>query len=66
MSHLRYNNLEIEQKIFVIQGLNRPLLGLPAIETLAIVSMVEPIMILEKVAEIFPCLFQSLVKMKDN
>ena len=54
MSHLRYNNLKIEQKIFVIQGLSRPLLGLPAIETLAIVTMLVPIMILAKVAEIFP------------
>ena len=65
MGHLRYNNLKIEQKIIVFQGLSTPLLGLPAIETLAIVSMVEPIMTLKKVAEIFPY-FQSLVKLKDN
>ena len=50
MGHLRYNNLKIEQKIFVIQGLSRPLLGLPAFETLAIFTMVEPIMTIEKVS----------------
>ena len=44
VGHLRYNSLEIEQTIFVIQGLNRPLLGHPAIEALSIVSEVEPIM----------------------
>ena len=65
MGHLKYNNLKIEQKIKVIRCLSRPLLGLPAIETLAIVSMVEPIMTLKKVVEIFPY-FQSLVKSKDN
>ena len=65
MGHLRYNNLKIEQKIIVIQGLSRPLLGLPAIGTLAIVSMVEPIMTLKKAVEIFPY-FQNLVKLKDN
>ena len=66
MGHLRYNNLETEQKIFVIQGLSRPLLGRPAIEALAIVSVVEPIMTLEKIAEKFPQLFQGLGKLKDN
>ena len=66
MGHRRYNNLETEQKIFVIQGLSRPLLGRPAIEALAIVSVVEPIMTQEKVAEKFPQLFQGLEKLKDN
>ena len=66
MGHLRYNNLETEQKIFVIQGLSRPLLGRPAIEALAIVSVVEPIMTLEKVSEKFPQLFQGLGKLTDN
>ena len=64
--HLRYNDLETEQKIFVVQGLSKPLLGRPAIEALAIVSMVEPIMTLAKVAEAFPQLFQGLGKLKDN
>ena len=66
MGHLRYNNLETEQKIFVIQGLSRPLLGRPAIEALAIVSVVEPIMTLERVSEKFPQLFQGLGKLTDN
>ena len=64
--HLRYNDLETEQKIFVVQGLSKPLLGRPVIEALAIVSMVEPIMTLAKVAEAFPLLFQGLGKLKDN
>ena len=63
---LVYNDLETEQKIFVVQGLSKPLLGRPAIEALAIVSMVEPIMTLAKVAEAFPLLFQGLGKLKDN
>ena len=55
-----------QNKISVVQGLSKPLLGRPAIEALAIVSMVEPIMTLEKVAEAFPQLFQGLGKLKDN
>ena len=66
VGHLRYNSLETEQKIFVIQGLSRPLLGRPAIEALSIVSVVEPIMSLDSVTEKFPRLFQGLGKLKDN
>ena len=53
VGHLRYNSLETEQTIFVIQGLSRPLLGHPAIEALSIVSEVEPIMSFDCVTEKF-------------
>ena len=66
VGHLRYNSLETEQKIFVIQGLSRPLLGRPAIKALSIVSVVEPIMSLDSVTEKFPRHFQGLGKLKDN
>ena len=63
---LQYNNLQTEQTIFVIKGLSKPLLGRPAIEALALVSMVEPIMTLNSVVNKFPQLFQGLGKLKDN
>jgi len=50
----------------VIKGLSKPLLGHPAIEALAFVSMVEPIMMLNSVFNKFPQLFQGLGKLKDN
>ena len=54
MGHFRYNNLETEQKKSVIQGHSGSLLGHSAIAALAIVSMVEPFMTLEEVAEKIP------------
>ena len=66
VGHLRYNDVETEEPIFVIQGLSRPLLGCPAIEALSLVSVVEPIMSLDNVTEKFPRLFQGLGKLKDN
>ena len=66
VGNLRYNNFETEQNIFVIQGLSRPLLGCPAIEALAIVSVLEPILTLDNVVEKFPRLFEGLGKLKDN
>ena len=66
VGNLRYNNFETEQNIFVIQGLSRPLLGRPAIEALAIVSVLEPILTLDNVVEKFPRLFEGLGKLKDN
>ena len=38
---LQYNNLQTEQNIFVIKGLRKSLLGCPAIEALALFSVVE-------------------------
>ena len=49
----------------MIQGLSRPLLGRPAIEALAIVSIVAPVT-LNTVSEKFPQLFEGLGKLKDN
>ena len=66
VGNLRYNNFETEQNIFVIQGLSRPLLGRPAIEALAIVSVVEPILTLDNVVGKFPRLFEGLGKLKGN
>ena len=63
---LQYNNLQTEQNIFVIKGLSKPLLGRPAIEALALFSVVEPIMTLNSVVNKFPQLFQGLGKLKDN
>ena len=60
VGHLTYSNSETKQNISVIQGLSKPLLGLPAIEALSIVSVVEPIMIVDSIAQKFPKLFQCL------
>ena len=40
---LLYQDKEIYQDIFVVQGLAKPLLGRPAIDALQMVSMVEPV-----------------------
>ena len=54
-----------KQNVYVVQELNRALLGLPAIEALQVVSFVEPIQANE-VFTLFPNLFTGLGKLKDN
>ena len=51
--------------MYVIQQLNRALLGLPAIEALQVVSFIEPVQASE-VFTLFPKLFTGLGKLKDN
>ena len=54
MGHFRYNNVETEQKKYIIQGHSGSLLGHSTIEALAIVSMVKSFMTLEEVDEKIP------------
>ena len=65
-AHLKRNNVELEQEIFVVKGLDKPLLGRPAIEGLKIVSLVGPVQAEESVVQKFPKLFQGLGRLKDN
>ena len=65
-AHLKRNNVELEQEIFVVEGLDKPLLGRPAIEGLKIVSLVGPVQAEESVVQKFPKLFQGLGRLKDN
>ena len=60
---LNRNNVELEQEIFVVEGLDKPLLRRPAIEGLKIVS---PVQAEESVVQKFPKLFQGLGRLKDN
>ena len=53
------------QDIFVVKGLTRALLGLPAIKALGVVSMVNQVHS-EDVANQFPELFTGLGKLRDN
>ena len=43
MGQLKHNDIETEQEIFVVHSSNKPLLGSPAIEALAIVSLVKQV-----------------------
>ena len=54
-----------KQNVYVVQDLNRALLGLPAIEALQVVSFVEPVQVSE-LFTLFPNLFTGLGKLKDN
>ena len=54
-----------KQNVYVIQELNRALLGLPAIEALQVVSYVEPIQA-SQVFTMFPNLFNSLGKFEGS
>ncbi len=62
---MKRNGKELQNEIYVVSGLRKPLLGRPAIEALGIVSLVEPV--LEgNIAKQFPKLFQGLGKLEDN
>ena len=63
---LKRNNVELEQEIFVVEGLDKPLLRRPAIEGLKIVTPVGPVQAEESVVQKFPKLFQGLGRLKDN
>ena len=62
---LRYGNTERREQIYVVQGLHRPLLGRPAIESLHLVVQVEPVLAQKDAVVLkFPHLFQGLGCMK--
>ena len=48
VGQLKHKDIKTEQEIFVVHGLSKPLLGRSAIEALAIVSLVEPVMMQPK------------------
>ena len=67
VGHFKHKEIETKQEIFVVRGLSKPLLGRPAIEALAIVSLVEPVTVQSNsIIQKFPKLFQGLGKLKDN
>ena len=55
-----------KQNVFVVQELNRALLGLPAIEALQVGLLVKPIIQAGEVFTLFPNAFTGLGKLKDN
>lgn len=60
MEQLKHKDIETEQEIFVVHGLNKPLLERPAIEALAIVSLVERVtMQPNDIVKQFPKVFQA-------
>ncbi len=62
---LQRNITKTKQDIYVVRGLQKPLLGRPAIEALRVVTMVEPIS-QPRVEEQFRDLFEGLGKLQDN
>ena len=64
-AQMKRNNVELEQEIFVAEGLDKPLLRRPAIEGLKIVTLVGPVQE-GSVVQKFPKLFQGLGRLKDN
>ena len=63
---LKYGAHEIQQDIFVVQHLHKPLVGLPAIEALHLVSRVNAVGDLtEQILEKYPQLFGGLGSMID-
>ena len=65
LATLRRGDKITKQNVYVVQQLNRALLGLPAIEALQVVSFIEPVQASE-VFTLFPKLFTGLGKLKDN
>ena len=65
LAKLQRGDKATKQNEYVVQDLNRALLGLPAIEALQVVSFVEPIHASE-VFKLFPHLFTGLGKLKDS
>ena len=63
-THQRGNRVT-KQNVYVVQELNRALLGLPAIEALQVVSYVEPIQA-SQVFTMFPNLFNGLGKLEGS
>ena len=62
---LRNGNTEIREQIYMVQGLHRPLLGRPAIESLNLVVQVQPVLAQKDAVVLkFPHLFQGLGCMK--
>ena len=62
---LNRNDTEVKQDIFVIHGLQKALLGRPAIECLKIVSQVEQVQTTDTIDR-FPQLFSGLGRLKER
>ena len=62
---LMRNGDDCRQDVYVSKNLRRPLLGKPAIETLKVALLVEPVLKTDVVKQ-FPDVFKGLGKLKDN
>ena len=62
---LKWKNVETKQDIYVVRGLQTPLLGQPAIEALGVVTQVENVQKGHVITQ-FPELFKGLGRLKDN
>lgn len=60
---LKKGSQEVQQKLYVVEGLNKPLLGRPAIEELSLLSRINAIQDVPLTKQ-FPLLFQGLGKLK--
>ena len=66
MGQLKHKDIETEQEIFVVHGLNKQLLGRPTIEALSIVSLVERVTMQSiDIVKQFPKAF-GLGRLQDN
>ena len=59
---LKGKNIETKQDIYVVHGLQTPLLGQPAIEALGVATQIENVHVTAQ----FPTLFQGLGRLKEN
>ena len=65
--HLRHNNIEMKQEIFIVHGLSKPLLGSPGIKALGMVLLVEPLTLQENcIIQKLPKIFQGLGRLKHS
>ena len=62
---LKRKEVELQQEVYVVKGLRKPLLGRPAIEGLGVVSQIEQVHT-NDIVKRFSHLFCGLGKLKDN
>ena len=67
-ARLESSKEKAEQQVYVVRGLRFPLLGRPAIEALNLLSVIEPVGVVqstpEDISEKFPALFKGLGKLE--
>ena len=64
MGTITYGNQVIQQEVYVINTLLKPLLGRPAIEALGLLSRIAAVETVDSSFQRFPRLFQGLGKMQ--
>ena len=60
---LKKGSQKADEKVYVVEGLNKPLLGRPAIEELGLLSRINAVRDLSPIKQ-FPLLFQGLGRIK--